>query len=131
MIQQNGKQLMKELVENNGLMKFNEIAFLNVGEEVNEKFNDIVSFLRDKGTEAAEDPLYHRYLVLWNGIIFRQKRYALAYLMERLSRIVAHRLESSVLLPAEVSDKLHSQERLFASQVCELMHDYAMDVHTF
>ncbi|CDF34293.1 DNA replication complex GINS protein PSF1 [Chondrus crispus] len=119
-----GAELLEELRKTKWLPPYSESGIRQIAAEIKELLEPFLEIITAHRASLQNDPRYISGVVVFYRSVQRNKRCALAYLMNRLRRIVAFRWLFGQAAPARLDQNLSGAERQFLLKYNALLGEY-------
>jgi GINS complex subunit 1 len=123
-----GAELLDELRKSASVPPYNENGVRLVAAEIKELLEPLLEIVQNHRDELSTDQSYGAGVLVYHRSIQRNKRCALAYLMNRLRRIQAYRWEAGNVAAAHLAENMSAPETHFLAQYNKLLGKYCDQV---
>lgn len=124
-----GAELLEELRKTKWLPPYSETGVRQIAAEIKELLEPFLEIMQTHRTELQTNPSYIAGVVVYFRSIQRNKRCALAYLQNRLRRIISFRWAAGPSAAARLADNLSGQEHEFLTRYNALLGAYCDSVN--
>lgn len=124
-----GSQLLEQLRKTAWLPPYNESALRQIAAEIKELLEPFIKIIDANRAQLQTNPSITAPVVVYYRSIQRNKRCALAYLYNRLARIIAFRWQAGTGAAARLGDNVSGGERLFLQGYNRLLGEYCDSVN--
>ncbi|CAN8064024.1 unnamed protein product [Agarophyton chilense] len=125
----NASQLLIELRKSKWLPPYSDGGLRQVAAEIKELLEPFLEIMQNHGASLRDNDYYQMGAVVFFRSIQRNKRCALAYLMNRLRRIKQYRWEMGACAAAHLSDNMSAPEAQFLKEYNNLIGRYSQTVN--
>lgn len=116
--------LLEQLRKTKWLPPYQESAVRQIAAEIKELLEPFLEIVQNHRNDLQTNPFYITPVVIYYRSIQRNKRCALAYLYNRLRRIVAFRWEAGTGAAARLGANVSGEERLFLQSYNRILGEY-------